>query len=70
MTEKQPYKLRLKDLVPIKGFSQYEERNTSSDETRTLSRIMFLGHYNGLVLAIPAFITAVGIFRGLETLLN
>lgn len=74
--EKEPYKLRLRDFRPIKGFFGYHDRvdfyypNIEAHaeiEKKAGRRLMVLAGYNASPLGVPI---AIGIFKGLEHLLK
>jgi len=51
MAEKPPYKLRIKDFIPVRGLSNYKSRNPGCNESAapgTLPRMAVLMGYTAL----------------------
>jgi len=71
--EKEAYKLRFSsDLIPLKGLSRYQKRNEIKiflDE-KTSNRNLLLSAYNLALTAILSYSLALGICKGLESILK
>jgi len=67
---KQNYKFQGKDFIPMKGLFDYNDRNSSYENTNSEFRRAFLIGYNSFLIVAPIGFAILGAIKGIEALVK